>query len=145
MTSAAVRLYRLTRGRVLGRIGGHPVLLLETIGRRTGRRRTTPVQYLPDDEAFVVVASNRGAAHPPAWYLNLRAHPGARVQVGSRIMDVRAQELSGNERGELWDQLTAGNRYLEDAARKAGRQLPVVALRPQRSGEPPLAHADATP
>jgi deazaflavin-dependent oxidoreductase (nitroreductase family) len=128
MTSAAVGLYRLTRGRILGRIGGQPVLLLETIGRRTGRRRTTPLQYLADDEAFVVVASNRGAARPPAWYLNLRAHPGARVQVGARIIDVRAQELDGDERDKRWDQLAAGNRHLEGAARKAGRQLPLMAL-----------------
>jgi deazaflavin-dependent oxidoreductase (nitroreductase family) len=130
MTSAAVRLYRLTRGRILGRIGGQPVLVLETIGRRTGRRRTTPLQYLTDDDAFVVVASNRGAAHPPAWYLNQRAHPGARVQVGARTIDVRAHQVDGDERDKLWDQLVTGNRHLEEAARKAGRCLPLMALTP---------------
>jgi deazaflavin-dependent oxidoreductase (nitroreductase family) len=145
MTSAAVALYRLTRGGVLGRIGGQPVLLLETIGRRTGRRRTTPLQYLADDEVLVVVASNRGAAHPPAWYLNLRAHPAARVQVGATTIDVRAQELGGEKRDRLWDQLTAGNPRLQDAARKAGRQLPLVALTPQRSGGQHLPRVGATP
>jgi deazaflavin-dependent oxidoreductase (nitroreductase family) len=130
MTSAAVALYRLTRGRVLGRIGGQPVLLLETIGRRTGRRRTTPLQYLAEAEAFVVVASDRGAAHPPAWYLNLRAHPDARVQMGTRTIDVLAHQVDGDERDQLWDQLTAVNRHLEDAARKAGRPLPLMALTP---------------
>jgi deazaflavin-dependent oxidoreductase (nitroreductase family) len=145
MTSAAVRLYRLTRGRVLGHIGGQPVLLLETIGRRTGRRRTTPLQYLADDEAFVVVASNRGAAHPPAWYLNLRAHPGARVQVGARTIDVRAHQIDGDERDERWDQMTAGNRHLEDAARKAGRSLPLVTLTPRRSAGERPPRAGATP
>jgi F420H(2)-dependent quinone reductase len=130
MTSAAVALYRLTRGRVLGRIGGRPVLLLETIGRRTGRRRTTPLQYLADGEALVVVASDHGAAHPPAWYLNLRAHPDARVQMGARTSAVIARQVDGDERDRLWDQLTAGNRHLEDAARKAGRRLPLMALTP---------------
>jgi hypothetical protein len=57
-------IFRLTRGRVLGRAGGQPVLLLETAGRRTGQRRTTPVQYLADGDTFVVVASNAGAPAP---------------------------------------------------------------------------------
>lgn len=123
-------IYRLTRGRVLGRVGGQPVLLLETAGRRTGQPRTTPVQYLADGDTFVVVASNAGAARPPAWYLNLRASPRAQVQVGERTIDVRAQEAAGQERAELWQRLTAANRYLERAARKAGRDLPLMALVP---------------
>jgi len=123
-------IYRLTRGRVLGRVGGQPVLLLETAGRRTGQPRTTPVQYLADGDTFVVVASNAGAARPPAWYLNLRANPHARVQVGGRTIDVRAQEAAAQERAELWQRLTAANRYLERAARKAGRDLPLMALVP---------------
>jgi deazaflavin-dependent oxidoreductase (nitroreductase family) len=145
MTSVAARLYRLTRGRLLGHIGGQPVLLLETIGRRTGRRRTTPLQYLAQDEAFVVVASNRGAAHPPAWYLNLRAHPDARVQTGAMTIDVQAQELDGDERDELWDQLTAGNHHLEAAARKAGRSLPLVTLTPRRAAGSHLPRGGAAP
>ena len=54
--------YRRSGGRVLGRMGGQPVLLLQTTGRHSGRTRTTPVQYLADDDMFVVVASNAGAA-----------------------------------------------------------------------------------
>lgn len=120
--------YRRSGGRFLGRMGGQPVLLLQTTGRRSGRTRTTPVQYLADGETFVVVASNAGAARPPAWYLNLRANPHARVEVGPRTVDVRAQEVTGDERAELWQRLTAANRYLERAARKARRDLPLMAL-----------------
>ena len=122
--------YRSTGGRVLGRVGAQPVLLLETVGRRTGQRRTTPVQYLADGDTFVVVASNAGAARPPAWYLNLRADPHARAQVGERSIDVLAREVTDQEREELWQRLTAANRYLERAARKAGRDLPLMALGP---------------
>jgi F420H(2)-dependent quinone reductase len=122
--------YRCSGGRFLGRMGGQPVLLLQTTGRRSGRPRTTPVQYLADDDMFVVVASNAGAARPPAWYLNLRANPYARIDVGARSIDVRAQEATGQERAELWRRLTAANRYLERAARKAGRDLPLIALVP---------------
>ena len=129
-------IYRLTRGRVLGRVGGQPVLLLETAGRRTGQPRTTPVQYLADGDTFVVVASNAGAARPPGWYLNLHANRHARVEVGPRTVDVRAQEAAGQERAELWQRLTAANRYLERAARKAGRDLPLIALIPSTPTAP---------
>jgi deazaflavin-dependent oxidoreductase (nitroreductase family) len=128
--------YRRSGGRVLGRMGGQPVLLLQTTGRRSGRTRTTPVQYLADDDTFVVVASNAGAARPPAWYLNLHANPDARVQVGQRAIDVRAQEAAGQERAELWQRLTAANRYLERAARKARRDLPLMALVPSTPTTP---------
>jgi deazaflavin-dependent oxidoreductase (nitroreductase family) len=120
--------YRRSGGRFLRRMGGQPVLLLQTTGRRSGRTHTTPVQYLADGETFVVVASNAGAARPPAWYLNLRANPHAQIRVGARGIDVRAQEATGQERAELWQRLMAANRYLEPAARKAGRDLPLMAL-----------------
>ena len=120
--------YRRSSGRVLGRIGDQPVLLLQTTGRRSGRRRSTPVQYLAYDDAFVVVASNAGAVRHPAWFLNLRANPHAQIEFGRRSVDVRAQEVTGQERAELWQRLTAANRYLERAARKAGRDLPLIAL-----------------
>ena len=120
--------YRRSGGRFLGRMGGQPVLLLQTTGRRSGRTRTTPVQYLADGDTFVVVASNAGAARPPAWYLNLRADPHARVDIGPRTVDVQAHEATGQERAELWQRLTTANRYLERAARKARRDLPLMAL-----------------
>ena len=80
--------------------------------------------------AFVVIASNAGAARPPAWYLNLRADPQARVQVGERTLDVRAHDVAGRERQTLWKRLTAANRYLDRVAHKAGRELPVLVLTP---------------
>ena len=117
-------------------MGGQPVLLLQTTGRRSGRTRTTPVQYLAEGDSFVVVASNAGAARPPAWYLNLRANPHARIRVGARNIDVRAQEAAGQERVALWRRLTAVNRYLERAASKARRDLPLLALVPATPSGP---------
>jgi deazaflavin-dependent oxidoreductase (nitroreductase family) len=128
--------YRRSGGRLLGRMGGQPVLLLQTTGRRSGRTRTTPVQYLAEGDTFVVVASNAGAARPPAWYLNLRANPHARIRVGARNIDVRAQEAAGQERVALWRRLTAGNRYLGRAASKARRDLPLLALVPATPSGP---------
>jgi deazaflavin-dependent oxidoreductase (nitroreductase family) len=128
--------YRRSGGRLLGRMGGQPVLLLQTTGRRSGRTRTTPVQYLAEGDTFVVVASNAGAARPPAWCLNLRANPHARIRVGARNIDVRAQEAAGQERVALWRRLTAGNRYLGRAASKARRDLPLLALVPATPSGP---------
>jgi deazaflavin-dependent oxidoreductase (nitroreductase family) len=127
-TTLPVAIYRLTGGRVFGRVGGHPVLLLQTRGRRSGRARTTPVQYLADGDAFVVVASNAGARRPPAWLLNLRADPHARVELGADALDVTARETRDEERAALWHRLTADNPSLSKAARKAGRPLPIVVL-----------------
>ena len=122
--------YRLSGGRILGRVGGQPVLLLETVGRRTGQARSTPVQYVSMDGAFVVVAANAGAARPPAWYLNLCAAPHATVRVGTQDIAVHAREVHGSDRDAMWRQLTAANRHLEGVARRAGRRLPVLLLAP---------------
>jgi deazaflavin-dependent oxidoreductase (nitroreductase family) len=130
MTRLHATVYRWSNGRLLGRMGGTPVLVLETTGRRTGRSRRTPVQYLAVDGAFVVVASNGGAPRPPAWCLNLRGQLHARVQVDARTMDVSAHEVRGEERTVLWRRLTASNRYLESAARRAGHELPLLKLTP---------------
>src|SRR4051794_41776703 len=96
-TTLPVAIYRLTGGRVFGRVGGHPVLLLQTRGRRSGRARTTPVQYLADGDAFVVVASNAGARRPPARLLNLRADPPAPGGLGADALDVTARATRGGE------------------------------------------------
>ena len=82
------------------------------------------------------MASNAGAARPPAWYLNLRANPHARIRVGGRSIDVRAQEAAGQERTDLWQRLTAANCSLERAARRAGRELPLMALVPSTPTTP---------
>jgi deazaflavin-dependent oxidoreductase (nitroreductase family) len=130
-TRLHIAVYRLTRGRFLARVGGQPVLLLQTVGRRTGRSRTTPLQYLADDAAFVVVAANAGAPRSPAWWRNLCAAPRAHIQIGTDNLDVAAREAMGDERAALWLRLTAANRHLTRAARKAGRELPIVVLTPQ--------------
>jgi F420H(2)-dependent quinone reductase len=121
-------LYRLTRGRLLGRIGGQPVLLMETVGRRTGSDRVTPLQYLTHDGSFIVVAANHGARRPPAWSLNLRANPDAWLQVDAQRLHVRARWAEGEERQRLWQELVAANRYLPRVADKAQREIPVIVL-----------------
>ena len=94
--------YRLTGGIVGGSFGGRPILLLSTTGRKSGRPRTTPLQYLEDGENMVVVASNGGNSWHPAWWLNLERNPQAEVQVGNKKMRVNAEKAEGEERERLW-------------------------------------------
>jgi deazaflavin-dependent oxidoreductase (nitroreductase family) len=116
-------------------MGGQPVLLLETTGRRSGRTRTTPVQYAARGDDFVVVAANHGARHHPAWYLNLHDSALGRVRVGEQDFDVAAREAAGDERTALWRELSAANRYLPNLQTKARRQLPLLLLTPAISKE----------
>jgi deazaflavin-dependent oxidoreductase (nitroreductase family) len=86
-----------------------PELVLTTTGRRTGRRRATPLLYLEDGRRFVVVASNYGRARHPAWSANLMADPRASIRIGDRVVEVRGRpateeeyERSGPGLLEIW-------------------------------------------
>lgn len=111
-------------------MGGQPVLLLTTTGRRSGRPRTTPIRYRELDGTLVLVAANGGSRREPQWYRNLLASPDAFIQRGSETLAVRAREATGNERDRLWNRLTAANRWLAGAESRAGRRFPVMVLEP---------------
>ena len=76
---------------------GSPVLLLTTIGRKSGKERTLPLLYLTDGNTIVLVASNGGVAKHPLWWSNLQAHPQAKVQIRSRTLTMTATEAEGEE------------------------------------------------
>jgi F420H(2)-dependent quinone reductase len=97
-----VPVYRLSGGRIGGRVGKGPVLLLITTGRKSGERRTAPVLYLADGDRYVVINTNAGNAKVPAWSLNLRADPEAEVEVKGKRSKVRARLAAGEERADLW-------------------------------------------
>jgi len=97
-----VPVYRLSGGRIGGKVGRGPVLLLTTTGRKSGEPRTAPVLYLADEGRFVVINTNAGNAKTPAWSLNLRANPEAEVEVGRKRFEVRSRLAEGEERADLW-------------------------------------------
>jgi deazaflavin-dependent oxidoreductase (nitroreductase family) len=124
-----VRLYRLTRGGITHLYRVH-ALVLTTRGRRTGRERAVVLAYFPQGERFVVVAANGGRARHPAWYLNLRATPTARVELGDRTLAVRAEELSGAEAAAFWPEVVRTLPGYARYPRATSRTIPLVRLVP---------------
>ena len=125
-------LFRATGGRVGGRIADSPVLLLNVVGRKTGRQRTIPLLYLRDGDRYVTVASNGGTRDHPLWWLNLKANPEATVEVDGREVRVRAEEAGPEEKVRLWPRLVEMYPGYESYQRTTDREIPVVVLHPVR-------------
>jgi deazaflavin-dependent oxidoreductase (nitroreductase family) len=124
------RVYLLSGGKLGGRIGKLPVLLLTTTGRKSGRPRTQPLTYTNATNGYAVIASKGGAAQHPLWYLNLRAHPNAQVTIGRDTRKVRARDAEGKEREQLWRALTDLYPGYDTYAARTSRRIPVVVLEP---------------
>jgi deazaflavin-dependent oxidoreductase (nitroreductase family) len=122
--------YRLTGGLIGGNFFGTPILLLTTSGRKTGRKRTTPLTYTQDGDSYIVIASNGGSAAHPQWWLNLREDPEAEVQVMDRTRRVVAREAEDGERQELWDRMAGRFPVYKGYERRTSRRIPVVVLSP---------------
>jgi deazaflavin-dependent oxidoreductase (nitroreductase family) len=124
--------FRLTGGLCGSRVpGAPPMLLLDDVGARSGRKRTNPLAYLEDGDKIVIVASKGGSPRHPAWFHNLRANPDTTVQVGSRRIPVTARVASSNERSRLWPKVVAMYRGYEHYQRRTSRQIPLVILEPR--------------
>jgi deazaflavin-dependent oxidoreductase (nitroreductase family) len=122
-------LYRRTRGRVGARLPGlPPMLLLDHVGARRARKRTTPLVYMPHRDGYVIVAAKGGHPRNPAWVHNLRANPETDVDVGSRRVSVRAREAKGEERRLLWPKAVEYNRLWGDYQERTERTIPLFVL-----------------
>jgi F420H(2)-dependent quinone reductase len=134
--SAAVRifnpvvmfLYRVSGGRIAGRMGKAPIMLLTTRGSKSGKSRTNPVLYLIDGEDLVTVASAGGAERNPSWYVNLMHNPDAVVVIKRETKRVRGRKASPEERSRLWPLVTAMFPNYAEYAKKTKREIPVVIL-----------------
>ena len=124
--------YRATNGRLGGRFrGGAPVMLVTTIGRKSGRRFTIPLLYLRDGARVVTVASKGGMDHHPLWYRNMVANPQVDVQIGAETTSMRARTASATEKSELWPRLVAMYADYDAYQARTARDIPVVILEPR--------------
>jgi deazaflavin-dependent oxidoreductase (nitroreductase family) len=120
--------FRANAGKVGGPFEGAPLLLLTSIGARSGNEHTTPVMYLPDGDRFVIFASKGGAPAHPDWFRNLSANPDATVEVGTDRFPVTAIITEGAERDALYARQVERFPQFGEYERKTERTIPVVAL-----------------
>ena len=125
--------FRLSRGRLLGRAGGMPVVILTTIGHRSGRtRRTMLTAPVVDGERIVLVASYGGHSHNPHWFQNLLIRPDVGLTTGGKPeRRMRARVADRAERAELWPRVVSAYPGYERYQQKTDRLIPLVVLEPQ--------------
>jgi deazaflavin-dependent oxidoreductase (nitroreductase family) len=129
-TSLHTGLYKLSGGRIGGRYRAAEMALVESVGRKSGKRRTHPLICRDDGENLTIVASKGGVNRHPAWYLNLMASPETTVWWRGRKRRMRAREAEGDERERLWERMVEV--YPDYAAyqRRTERRIPVLVLEP---------------
>jgi deazaflavin-dependent oxidoreductase (nitroreductase family) len=135
-TKLHVAAYRRSGGRIGGHLPGWPearIVLVDHVGARSGRRRTSPLMFHRDGDAVVVAASKAGQPTNPAWFHNLMAHPDTTIQIGGEVSEVRARVANGEERERLWAGFVGffpGYEFFREHA--GGRTIPIVVLDPRR-------------
>ena len=122
--------YRLTGGLLGSKMAGQSVLLLNTVGRKSGKMYTTPMNYYRDGDDYLVVASNWGKEHNPAWYYNLMHQSTTIIQVNRKRIQVRAHEATGPEYDRLWQMVTQKNDFYIRYHEQTDRHIPIVLLSP---------------
>jgi deazaflavin-dependent oxidoreductase (nitroreductase family) len=127
--------YRATGGAIGHRLPGlrARMLLLDHVGARSGRRRSSPLLYFTDGADVVLVASKGGFPSHPAWFHNLRANPDTTVQIGGERRAVHARVATAAERKRLWPRAVRTYGPYADYQRRTDREIPLVILSPRDS------------
>ena len=109
---------------------GMPIVLLTTVGAKTGKLRKTPLMRVEHDGEYAVVASLGGAPKNPVWYYNIAKNPRVEMQDGSVTRDYGAREVFGDEKATWWERAVAAYPDYADYQTKTDRQIPVFVLTP---------------
>lgn len=140
-SGAASRMHAWIVARSGGRIGktlfGSPLLVLRTVGRRTGKVRESPMLFVGHGDGYAVVASNAASQRLPAWWLNLQDQPECDVFVGGRWRAMRARAARDDEASALWPRLDEAYLGFEHYRKLAARDLPVVIIEPRGRASAP--------
>jgi len=122
--------FRANEGKVGGQFAGAPLLLLHTVGARTGQPRVNPMMYQPVGGSYAVFASKGGAPSHPAWYHNLLANPQVSAEIGTRTVPLVARVAAGAERDRIWARQKQDHPGFADYEARTPRQIPVIVLDP---------------
>ena len=120
--------FEASNGEKANTLRGLPIVLLTSVGAKTGKLRKTALMRVEHDGAYAVVASLGGAAKHPVWYWNLKKHPHVELQDGAERHDYEARELDGLERAEWWARAVEAYPPYADYQRKTDRLIPVFLL-----------------
>lgn len=120
--------FRANGGKVRGPFAGSPLLLLTTVGAKSGEPRTTPLVYTRDGDRYVIIASKGGAPTNPAWYHNLLVNPQATVEIGTETFAARSSVAQGEERDRLYAAQAAQMPNFGEYQARTTRRIPVVVL-----------------
>ena len=116
-----------TRGTTLR---GRPVVILTTLGARSGKLRKTPLMRVEHDGAYAVVASLGGAPKHPVWFYNIQANPLVELQDGPEVQEMKAREVTGEEKARWWERAVATWPDYASYQEKTDREIPVFVLEP---------------
>jgi len=109
---------------------GLPIIVLTSIGAKSGKLRKAALMRVEHDGVYAVVASKGGAPEHPVWYYNLKQNPHVELQDGATKRDYRAREVSGDEKAQWWERAVAAYPPYADYQQKTTRQIPVFVLEP---------------
>lgn len=121
-------LYEQTDGREAGDMRGMPVIVLTTVGAKTGKLRKTALMRVEHDGVYAVIASLGGDPKHPVWYFNMTAHPHVELQDKADKRDYIAREVTGDEKAIWWERAVAAYPPYSDYQAKTERQIPVLVL-----------------
>lgn len=121
---------RLTNGRIGSNLGAQTILLLETVGRKTGQPRVIPIAYFFHEGRYLIVASNWGKDHDADWYLNLLKTPRAKLTVRGKTIPVEAHPAQGDEYARLWTFATQKHPPYLNYQKMTSRHIPIVVFEP---------------
>jgi deazaflavin-dependent oxidoreductase (nitroreductase family) len=125
-------IYKLSGGRIGHHVpGAPPMLLLDHVGAKSGKNRTSPLVYIEDPPNVVIVASKGGHPQHPAWYHNLKANPDTTVQIGTETRPVRARVATEAEHERLWPKAVETYAPYDDYQARTDRKIPLVILAPR--------------
>jgi deazaflavin-dependent oxidoreductase (nitroreductase family) len=124
-------LIHASKGKIGAKLGKQSILLMHTVGRKTGKHYTTPIAYFPLEKGFYVIASNWGQEKNAAWYYNLKQQPEITIEVSGHEIAVRAHEVTDGEYEQLWANAIAHHPDYMHYKEMTSRHIPIIVFEPR--------------
>ena len=124
-TKVNVIVYKLTGGRLMNKLSGMPILLVEMKGARSGKKRTIPLMCVPHEAGFLLVASQGGAPKHPVWFYNLITYPDVRITFGGKTSPMHARRVPDHEKAQFWPVCCEYYPPYQDYQARTDRNIPV--------------------